>query len=310
MRLRLSQMPYRLVGAARSLRAHRDGIRTIGSFEELDPILDQAAELFQRSNQEALALLSTIRLASPSDLPDDPHGGEYRERQLQLYRDVSGLDSYEATTAEVSELTSDAPPRSLYPYATGNPHEIGEHLVAAGVALQLVGGGPGTRVVEYGPGWGVLTVRMALAGYEVTAVDLNPWMLDVIQRQAARSDVQVATAQADMVSFTPESPADVAVFYESFHHCFDFPRLLDHLRDTVLGPDGRIVLIGEPISHQDVPWGLRLDGLSLWSVRREGWMELGFATSFFTDLVERHGWKAEFRPHDGQRASAWVLERA
>jgi hypothetical protein len=35
----------------------------------------------------------------------------------------------------------------------------------------------------------------------------------------------------------------------------------------------------EPITDDfGEPWGLRLDGMSAWSIRKHGWLELGFQT--------------------------------
>ena len=43
------------------------------------------------------------------------------------------------------------------------------------------------------------------------------------------------------------------------------------------------------------PWGPRLDGLSLWSTRIHGWLELGFAAGYFSEALARTGWRAEHR---------------
>ncbi len=306
---RTRRIPYRAVGAARALQARTRGIRTLRTLEDVDAVLDEAAVAFLRSNAEALALLSTVRYAGPTIGHRDPHSAGYREAQMELYRSLSGRDGYDAASAEVSELESSASPRNLYPYSTGQPQTVGEQLEAAGAVLQALGDLQGRRIVEYGPGWGLLTIQLALSGFDVSAVDLNPAMLDVIDRQAGRVEVEVSTVAADMLTFAPDRPVDAAVFFESFHHCFEFPTLLDRLRSDVVAPHGRVLLVGEPISHQALPWGLRLDGLSLWSVRREGWMELGFAVPFFFELAARHGWRAERRRGRGRLTDMWVLTR-
>jgi hypothetical protein len=38
------------------------------------------------------------------------------------------------------------------------------------------------------------------------------------------------------------------------------------------------------------PWGPRLDGLSVWSSRTYGWLELGFDTRYFDAALARTGW--------------------
>jgi len=44
-------------------------------------------------------------------------------------------------------------------------------------------------------------------------------------------------------------------------------------------------------SHEElVLVGLRLDGESVWAIRRMGWMELGFKESYFRQLMDGNGW--------------------
>jgi hypothetical protein len=69
------------------------------------------------------------------------------------------------------------------------------------------------------------------------------------------------------------------------------------LADLVL-PGGRVFFAAEPIYEEGnpfvpYPWGLRMDGLSLISTRRWGWMELGFTRSYFYELLRRAGWAVE-----------------
>ena len=57
---------------------------------------------------------------------------------------------------------------------------------------------------------------------------------------------------------------------------------------------GRVVFAGEPISRKlNAPWGLRMDGESLWAIRTNGWLELGFRRSYFLQALERYGWVAK-----------------
>jgi 2-polyprenyl-3-methyl-5-hydroxy-6-metoxy-1,4-benzoquinol methylase len=300
---------YRALRIAHAARARQHGCRTIDSFDELDVVLDQAADAFRRSNSEGLEILGSIRMAPPADLPPDPFGQEYRDRQLELYQRLGGRERYDAAAAEVSDIAADAPPAALYPYASRDPVTIGEQLQAAGFALECAGLPAGARVAEFGPGWGLLTIQLALSGYDVTAVDINPQMLEAIDRQAARQEVEVHTVESDMLHYRPETSLDAAVFFESFHHCFEFAALLEQLRSW-LAADGKVVLVGEPIAQLPYPWGFRLDGLSLWSIRREGWCELGFSTPFFREMIGRVGWKAQHHRRRGSRlADVWVLTR-
>lgn len=60
---------------------------------------------------------------------------------------------------------------------------------------------------------------------------------------------------------------------------------------SALKPGGRIVFCGESFYGDwfDFPWGLRLDGHSIWAIRNFGWMELGFREQYIVGLLEKVG---------------------
>ena len=65
--------------------------------------------------------------------------------------------------------------------------------------------------------------------------------------------------------------------------------LLRALRQAVM-PEGRIFFGGEPITADfPMPWGLRLDGNSLWAIRKNGWLELGFREDYFARALAETG---------------------
>src|SRR5262249_59834888 len=91
----------------------------------------------------------------------------------------------------------------------------------------------------------------------------------------------------------PAEKFDRVLFYESFHHCHDHAAMIARL-DGLVADGGAVVFAGEPITDDfPMPWGVRLDGHSLWAVRLRGWLELGFRTDYFLGLLDRHGWRAE-----------------
>ena len=79
-------------------------------------------------------------------------------------------------------------------------------------------------------------------------------------------------------------------FFESFHHCLNHlnPLRLLHrkTKDT-----GVLVFGGEPVTKDaGFAWGLRPDGMAVWSVRKFGWLELGFDEDHFLEALLRTGW--------------------
>jgi hypothetical protein len=83
------------------------------------------------------------------------------------------------------------------------------------------------------------------------------------------------------------------LFFECFHHCADHLKLIKQL-PGMIKDSGIIVFASEPIIEDfPVPWGLRLDGMSVWSIRRFKWLELGFKESYFVRTMLKHGWIVE-----------------
>jgi SAM-dependent methyltransferase len=149
-------------------------------------------------------------------------------------------------------------------------------------------------VLEFGPGWGKTTLELAEFGAAVTAVDINEDFLRLIDERARRRGITVHTVHSDMLDYRPQTPFDRVLFYESFHHCSDPLRLVAELADLI-APGGAVVFAGEPIVEDfPVPWGVRLDGLSVWSMRRFGWLELGFELGWFRALLEGAGWDVTY----------------
>jgi SAM-dependent methyltransferase len=273
------------------LAARRPGPRPV-PLERLDAELAVAAELFAGSEDRAREFLDGLALEPPPGPPDDPFSEEYREWTWSLYREIAGRPAYVLENEE-SPIDVSGALRRPFPYATGSPAVVGEDLEARGSVLRCLGGPAGVmppaRIVEYGPGWGNLTLDLVATGYEVTAVELDPRFCDLIARRYPAGG-RLEVVRADMLSFRPESPFDAAVFFESFHHCADHMALLDRLR-SVVQPEGRVLFAGEPVQEMPYPWGPRLDGLSVWSMRTYGWLELGFTPAYFRNALARTGWR-------------------
>jgi SAM-dependent methyltransferase len=148
-------------------------------------------------------------------------------------------------------------------------------------------------VLEFGFGWGNSTIALALSGLRMTAVDIESDFCDLLKLRARRHEVDIAVINDDfMWAERATEPFDAAIFFESFHHCSDHMRLLRALQTTVK-PGGRIYFGAEPIVVDfPIPWGLRMDGESLWAIRANKWLELGFNESYFREALARTGWIA------------------
>jgi 2-polyprenyl-3-methyl-5-hydroxy-6-metoxy-1,4-benzoquinol methylase len=242
---------------------------------------------------ESIERLRRIRLDLPSDFPTDPTSEQYRTYQLQLYEQLSGRIYDPAKTELAGGLSLAEALKNPFPYCTKDASTIGTYMMAVGHIIQVIGTRPATRILEFGSGWGHLTIAIARSGYQVTAIDIEPMFIELINTLAKREDC-VIDARCGSFDDIPTSGIgfDVILFFACFHHCFDHPSLLPRLK-SALNPRGRVILCNEPVGKDVVPypWGIRLDGHALWAIRSHGWMELGFREDYLTALFMDCGFR-------------------
>ncbi len=228
----------------------------------------------------------------PSDvegLDGDPRSPAYAEAVRTTWSRITGRDEYDAEVDETFELDDADYLAHPYPYSSRNPDEVSNYLGAVAAAVGRIGVPPPARIVEYGSGWGHLALALASTGYDVTAVDLNPASVELLRRRAAALGVALDVRQCGFLDFVADSPVDVIVFFESFHHCERPFDLLDRCRDLLAG-SGRIVFLAEAIYDGFyAPWGVRLDGSAAFMAAQQGWLELGFRRDFFTAELTSRG---------------------
>ena len=286
-------------------------MQTVSDLDELSAKIDAANDILTRDGDAALrAFTQTFRGDFAQQAPPDPFSPEYRAFQLAIHERITGKrysTAMERTHFDVATLR-DRP----FPFYLQHAPTAGEHLLAIGAMLRHMDLAPGARIIEFGPGWGNTTIALALLGFRVTAIDIEPNFLDVLRHRAAQHGVTLDLVEAGFFhAETVSEPYDAALFFESFHHCDDHLRLLRALRNVVK-PDGLIVFGAEPIVHDHpIPWGVSMHGIALWSMRNFGWLELGFSEDYFRLALARTGWKAEQRRClDLPWASTWIARRA
>lgn len=268
------------------------GPTLISSLDELDAALRRMEAAAAISDDELRRGFLTFAMRFPPDLPPDPDSAEYRARQFALYEWLHGRPY--AVTNEVSQFEVAAAADRPFPFHTNSAETVGDQLMAIGYLIRTMDLAAGSRVLEFGPGWGNSTIALARAGCQVTVVDIERNFLDLIAERARRKHLAVESHHGDFSLIARLNQVfDAVLFFESFHHCSDHQALVAGL-DRVVAPGGRVFFAGEPIAEDfPVPWGLRPDGESLWSIRRHGWLELGFQERYFRDLLSRHGWSVE-----------------
>lgn len=254
----------------------------------------------------------TVELEAPHS-GADPYSREYHDGQMTLYKAIAAVDAYEPETYEADNNVSvGSALRDPYPFITRDPNLIGRYMM--GVANIVANAGPsvGNRLLEYGPGWGHTSIALARSGFDVTVVDIEPTFLDAIEARAFVDDVTIRTMKGQFGQSPDDGTYNVIVFYECFHHAFEFVELMARLRD-LLDKDGRILLAAESIyENYPIPWGVRLDPHAIWAIRSFGWMELAFDAMFFSDLARRNGFVVERHdcPSAGAHGTLHMLRRA
>ena len=260
---------------------------------------------FDRNAEFALDATSIL------DITIDPHSEAYAAQVLASWSSLTGRTSYDPSTDEAFPLDTADYLASPFPYCSQNRTEIAQYLGAVATAIGVLGVDPPARVLEFGSGWGHLSLALAASGYETTAIDLNLASVELLRRRAQALGVPLEVVRSTFLDYEIAQPADVIVFFEAFHHCADPFRLLDKCIDG-LAPDGRIVFIAEAVYEGFyAPWGIRLDGSAITMTAQEGWLELGFDRDFFwTELLDR-GLRISYesRPDLGAYGTFLVAQR-
>jgi 2-polyprenyl-3-methyl-5-hydroxy-6-metoxy-1,4-benzoquinol methylase len=268
--------------------AAADEVEVVDSLPRLDEKLRLVDEAYQVSDDAMRAVFRSFRLELPSFSDLDPWSDAYREQQFELYRHLSARGEYRSEH-ETSGYEVDS--RIPFPYYTKSAETVSNQLLAIGFMVKVMALPAGASVLEYGAGWGNTTITLARMGYDVHAIDIDETFVRMIESRAARLGLEIRAETGQFLDVSQlHGQYDAVLFYECFHHCSDHLRLLDELHGVVKS-GGKVVLAAEPIEEAfHAPWGLRLDGESLWAIRRNGWLELGFKESYFIEACLRTGW--------------------
>lgn len=270
--------------------------KNITSMDDLDEYLEYVDEQFLKSDDDGrIALDSFYFSLDQKNIPTDPYSSEYHQYQMQLYSSISGRDIYSIKNEE-SVFDYESIKDSPFPYYTKSASTVGDQLLAIGYIIKKTNIPANSNIIEFGPGWGNLTITLAQMGHNVTCVEVEKRFTELIAYRARSIGKDVTIINQDMLEFlkNTDKKFDAVIFYESFHHCHNPIELVKNL-SNILSKEGIICFASEPIVNSsiiDIPypsWGIRLDGMSIWSIRKFGWMELGFITGFFQELLLNNG---------------------
>ena len=271
--------------------------RKVLELSEVDAFVAEADRLASVSHAQRNAFLMSrwLPYASPPLAKNsgvDPFGAAYLNWVMQQWQRASGRSRYALDMEHDANLaSSNEQLQRLYPFVSGDTELIANYMMGVYFSLRLLADAPNRNVVEYGVGWGNTTVAMMQAGFNVLAVDIDPKFLSLLKLRSGKLGLseRLQTLHGQFGDLPADAPLlGAVVFYECFHHALNHDEALARLKHRLV--DGGVLLFAAETIYKDFPqpWGLRLDGHSLWAIRRYGWMELVFSEDYFVMLTRRH----------------------
>lgn len=218
----------------------------------------------------------------------DPFSEAYVEEQLRLYQEITG-HSYSVLSDEKTVLDVGIHVQAANPYNHPDPSMLAMHLQRLSRAFRYAKARKEETLLDLGCGWGLSSELAAYLGLNVQAIDVNADFVRLVNERAVAGNRTIVAQHSTFEDFTLSAPADLALFYECFHHAVRPWVVLDHVVNN-LTVGGRLMLAGEPINTiwwQN--WGLRLDALSVYCIRKFGWFESGWSMPFLERLLCRSG---------------------
>ncbi len=290
-------------------------MKMLTSFDQLASELAEAEQKQAISDDAFRQAVSSwyISTAVWGKAPPDPYSPEYKAFQLAIYESLAGKPYSVANEETVFNFDHEL--LWPYPYGTQSAQTVGTNLLGYGWLIKSLNLPPKARILEIGSGYGSLTVHLARMGYQVTCLDVSAALLAFIQARTKGWPEPVKTICGDMAAVDIDETFDAVIFNASLHHSLAHRSVIERL-DTWLTPQGIVAFMAEPVVDDQslqvpYPWGVRLDGLSVWSICKWGWLELGFRESYFVKMLNAAGWKL-IRHNLGisGQTDVWLASRA
>jgi 2-polyprenyl-3-methyl-5-hydroxy-6-metoxy-1,4-benzoquinol methylase len=216
----------------------------------------------------------------------DPFGDEYLNQQLVLYTEISGRQLNQNEN-EHTHIDLDRHIAARNPYDHPDPTTLAVHVIRLCSAMRLAKAHRGARLLDMGCGWGLSSELASYLGFEVHALDINDNFIKLVDERSRRLKLGIKSIHSSFDEFATDEKFDMVLFYECLHHAVT-PWVLLEKMARVLVDQGKILICGEPINEYWWPtWGLRLDPLSVYCIRKFGWFESGWSTDFILKCLDR-----------------------
>jgi SAM-dependent methyltransferase len=224
----------------------------------------------------------------------DPYSPAYMQSMFSLYEEISGTN-YNPAVTELMDFEIERHVLEPTAYGLIDPTQIALHFHRLSSAIRMANLPRGCAILDMGCGWGLSSEFLAQCGYNVTAVDINPKFVELVRLRSQRQGLPIDVRCSSFEDFQSEDKYDGIVFYECLHHAAKPWELIEKLNAT-LKDNGKFILAGEPIQDDFWRnWGLRLDSLSIYCIRKYGWFESGWSLSFLKSMLARCGMLARVK---------------
>lgn len=179
----------------KNIYMNTEELRVIKSLEQLDDILKEVDAAGKISDDELRRVFTTFRMEFPLQLPTDPYSEDYRKKQFEFYEFLAGKPYNTENEATIFDVASAA--SRPFPFYTGSPQTVGNHLIAIGHLIRTLNLPEKSSILEFGSGWGNVTVWLARMGYQVTAVDIENRFVSLIKERAKQKRLELEAIQGD-----------------------------------------------------------------------------------------------------------------
>ena len=272
---------------------------------DLDRFVAECDRLGGPEHPDAVRAMQNFSLTFETQIDKslDPFSDEYFEQQLALYTEISDR-SLEPTKGELTPVDPVKHSKGANPFLSSNITVIANHVRTISTVMTVANLPAAARVLDLGCGWGLSSEIMAFCGATIDAVDINPPFVELVNLRAAPRNYDIKARHGEFDSLQADGTYDLILFYECLHHASKPWELIERVK-SFLSPTGKIAFAGEPINELWWPhWGIRLDYLSVYCIRKYGWFESGWSEAFIQTCFRRAGLDVVVYPHIGLRNGA------
>ena len=238
----------------------------------------------------------------------DPFSEAYCNAQIRLYKEISGRELDQERNELLSiDLERHVAQRNAF--GMGDPSTLAMHY--SRLSKLIVNGKlpPNAKVLDMGAGWGLSSEFFATLGCNVRAVDINQQFVELINLRSQRYGYGIEAVRGGFEEVSLPETYDFVVFYECLHHAVRPWTVISRIASE-LAPDGAIGLAGEPIqSSWWSTWGIRLDPVSIYCIRKYGWFESGWSKAFIIDCLNRANLIVDYIDDPDPRVGPIVIAR-